>query len=134
MNKLRVVLDTNLLVSYFLTPKSSTAIVVRRVLDTCQVLVSQATMDEIVRVLNRLSQKGYFEAERVSQFIIEYRNIAEWILIIEYVQECRDPKDDKFLDLAVNGKADYIITGDKDLLVLNPFRNINITSPTNFWR
>ena len=128
MNKLRVVLDTNLLVSYFLTPKYSTA------MDTCQFLVSQATMDEVVRVLNRLSQKGYFKAERVSQFIIEYRNLAEWIPIIKYVKAkaCRDAKDDKFLDLAVNGNADYIITGDKDLLVLNPFRDIHITSPADF--
>jgi uncharacterized protein len=42
------------------------------------------------------------------------------------VQECRDPKDDKFLALAVNGEAHYLISGDKDLLVMHPFRNIAI--------
>ena len=42
------------------------------------------------------------------------------------IQACRDPKDDKFLELAVNGSAEVIVTGDKDLLVLDPFRGISI--------
>ncbi len=46
--------------------------------------------------------------------------------------ECRDPKDNKFLELAVAGNADCIVTGDKDLLVLNPFRDTKIISPANF--
>ena len=45
---------------------------------------------------------------------------------------CRDAKDDKFLEVAVNGKADYLITGDRDLLVLHPFREIQIVSPATF--
>ena len=46
--------------------------------------------------------------------------------VIEKVQECRDPKDEKILELALNGGAEYIISGDKDLLVLNPFRDVKI--------
>jgi hypothetical protein len=52
--------------------------------------------------------------------------------ITEYVTVCRDPTDDKFLDLAINGRADLILTGDKDLLVLNPFRGITIVAPVTF--
>ena len=52
--------------------------------------------------------------------------------IRDRVVECRDPTDDKFLDLAVNGRADLILTGDKDLLVLNPFRGIPIVAPSTF--
>ena len=48
------------------------------------------------------------------------------------ITECRDPKDNKFLELAVAGKADCIVTGDKDLLVLHPFRNIRIITPKEF--
>ena len=48
------------------------------------------------------------------------------------ISECRDPKDNKFLELAVAGKADCIVTGDKDLLVLNPFRGTKIISPIDF--
>jgi hypothetical protein len=48
------------------------------------------------------------------------------------IAECRDPKDNKFLELAVAGNADCVITGDKDLLILNPFRGIKIISPRDF--
>jgi predicted nucleic acid-binding protein len=50
------------------------------------------------------------------------------------VRECRDPKDDKFLELAVNGHADVIVSGDVDLLVLDTYRDIPITSPAAFAR
>jgi uncharacterized protein len=46
----------------------------------------------------------------------------------------RDPKDDKILDLALNGQAEYIVTGDKNLLVLNPFRNLKIITAEEFLR
>lgn len=48
------------------------------------------------------------------------------------IRACRDPKDDKFLELAVNGSASLIITGDKDLLALDPFRGIGIITPAGF--
>ncbi len=54
--------------------------------------------------------------------------------IIEKVQECRDPKDDKILELALNGGAKYIVSGDKDLLVLNPFRDVKIVTVEEFLR
>ena len=57
---------------------------------------------------------------------------AELVAITERLAECRDPTDDKFLELAVNGQADLIMTGDKDLLVLNPFRGIPIVAPVIF--
>jgi predicted nucleic acid-binding protein len=52
--------------------------------------------------------------------------------VTERVKECRDPKDDKFLELAVNGNATLIVSGDKDLQVLHPFRNIPVLSPREF--
>ena len=57
---------------------------------------------------------------------------AELVSITEPIVACRDPKDDKFLELAVNGGADVIVSGDADLLVLNPFRGIAIISPAVF--
>ena len=64
--------------------------------------------------------------------ITAYKEMVEWIPIIERVEECRDPKDDKFLELAINGNAEYLITGDKDLLVLDPFRETHILSAKDF--
>jgi putative PIN family toxin of toxin-antitoxin system len=54
---------------------------------------------------------------------------AELVPITERIAACRDPKDDKFLELAVNGHADLIVSGDADLLALNPFRGIPIITP-----
>jgi uncharacterized protein len=59
---------------------------------------------------------------------------AEPISISERIAACRDPRDDKFLELAVNGRAEMIVTGDRDLLSLNPFRNIPIVAPAVFVR
>jgi putative PIN family toxin of toxin-antitoxin system len=67
-------------------------------------------------------------------FLKYFRNYVKEIIISEQIKICRDEKDNKFLELAVNGNADFIITGDKDLLVLNPFRTIRIISPSLFFR
>ncbi len=58
--------------------------------------------------------------------------IAEPLMISERVAACRDPTDDKFLELAVNGYADLIVSGDADLLALNPFRGIAIITPAAY--
>lgn len=57
---------------------------------------------------------------------------AERIEISERIAPCRDPSVDKFLELAVNGKADMMVSGDADLLALNPFRDIPIVTPAAF--
>jgi putative PIN family toxin of toxin-antitoxin system len=61
--------------------------------------------------------------------LIEY---AFWVEVNTQVTVCRDPKDDKFLSLAVSGGATYIVTGDKDLLALDPFQGIRILTPSDF--
>ena len=59
---------------------------------------------------------------------------AELVEIVELISASRDPKDDKFLELAVSGRADLIVSGDADLLVLNPFRGIPVVTPAAFLR
>lgn len=56
------------------------------------------------------------------------------IEVVDVIKECRDPKDDKILELSISGKADLIISGDKDLLVLSPFRSIQIQSAEQFFK
>lgn len=128
----RVILDTNLLISRALTPHSLIASAVRLIIDHCDLLVSQATMDEFATVLYRIQTKGYIEQEDSLALLTAYKEMVEWVPIIERVQECRDPKDDKFLELAINGKAEYIITGDQDLLVLHPFKDTQIITAKDF--
>lgn len=61
-----------------------------------------------------------------------FDRIAERVPIVRIVRACRDPKHDKFVELAVNGAAQLIITGDADLLALNPFRGADILTPASY--
>jgi putative PIN family toxin of toxin-antitoxin system len=57
---------------------------------------------------------------------------AEWVDVDGRIAACRDPKDDKFLELAVSGRATCLISGDPELLVLSPFQEIPIVTPQAF--
>ena len=74
----------------------------------------------------------YFKYVATTLFLKALHAICEIVPIEKIIIACRDSKDDKFLELAVNGYADFIITGDKDLLVLHPFESIPILSPFDF--
>ena len=65
-------------------------------------------------------------------FLVQLGAVAEFISIVQLIRECRDPKDDKFLEVALNGRADAIITGDADLLALHPWRDVNIFAPVDY--
>ena len=74
----------------------------------------------------------YIPLEKRLKFLNLLSLKAEMIEITTPINLCRDPKDNKFLELAVHGKADYLISGDQDLLILNPFQEITILSPQAF--
>jgi putative PIN family toxin of toxin-antitoxin system len=57
---------------------------------------------------------------------------ARLVEVTVHVVECRDPRDNKFLELAISGNAECIVSGDQDLLVLHPFRGISIVKPRDF--
>ncbi len=66
------------------------------------------------------------------RFLVALLREAELVEITETVTDCRDAKDNKFLELALSGEADYIVSGDEDLLILSPFRGISILTPREF--
>src|SRR5437870_10058402 len=129
MARERVVVDTNVLISRLLLARSVSALAVRKAVDEGQLLASEATLDELAEVLSRRSFATYVSVKDRQQFFRLLGRVVEMVPITFRLQVCRDPKDDKFLELAVNGTADVIVTGDKDLLVLNPFRGIAIVAP-----
>ena len=124
----RFVIDTNVIVSSLLFPSSPPRLAFNKAYVAGKILASRVTILELEEVLNRKKFDKYISKEKRIQFIAKFFDDVEIIEIVETVIACRDRKDDKFLELAVNGKADYIITGDQDLLVLHPFRNIEIIS------
>jgi len=95
-------------------------------------LASDDTIIELADVLGRRKFNHYATVEERQEFLRLFDCIAERVPIVHTVRACRDPKDDKFLELAVNGAAQLIITGDTDLLALHPFRGIDILTPARY--
>lgn len=132
MTERRWVLDTNTLVSRLLMPGGTAGRAVDRALALGVPLVSDATLAELVTVLARPRFDRWVSLAERQQFVRLLGGVARHIPIIRQVQACRDPKDDKFLDVALNGEADALISGDQDLQVLDPFHGMRIVSPAVF--
>jgi putative PIN family toxin of toxin-antitoxin system len=132
MTRARVVIDTNVLVSRLILPQSLPAQAVRRAEQEALLLISEATMYELADVLARPRFDRYVSLDDRKSFLRRLGQIAESVSITQLVRECRDPKDDKFLEVALNGRADVIITGDADLLEMHPWREIAIMSPKDY--
>ena len=128
----RCVFDTNSVVSAALFADSVPARALMLALRLRVVLMSQDLADELADVLARPRFIRYSSLQERKTLLDNLMQQTEWVQITERVQACRDPNDDKILELAVNGEADYIVTGDDDLLVLNPFRRIAIVTPAEF--
>lgn len=95
-------------------------------------LVTKETIAELYDVVRRPKFDKYLpETERLDFLSVMIR-AAQVIELAAVVTDCRDPKDNKFLELALSGRATHIITGDSDLLVLHPFRGITIVKPKVF--
>ena len=130
---MRLVLDTNVLVSAILSPKSISAKVLNWGEDNGTILYSPNTLTEILSVLSRSKFAKYIDPEDIHGLSIRIKTAWIFIEILTQVKLCRDAKDDKFIDLALNGNASHLITGDNDLLVLHPIQNISIINPRTFW-
>ncbi len=129
---MRVVLDTNVIVSAVLLAGSIPRRAFDKALDEGKILISEPILLELVEVFSRKKLNKYFAEEERMRFLVALLKETELIEVTEVITDCRDAKDNKVLELAVNGKAHYIISGDDDLLVLNPFREILILRPREF--
>jgi len=128
---MRVVIDTNIVVSAAFKETSWPASVVRWVGTVGGLLKSVSTEREVFDVLERPRIARNTPPLFVRRLQQIFRD-AELVTITEPIAGCRDPKDDKFLELALNGRADVIVSGDADLLVLDGFRGIPIITPAAF--
>ena len=124
--------DTNILISAALINDSSPGISLRQALNIGNILFSQTTMEELLVTLNKTKFKKYIRPKDRFVFINRIMRKAIFVEVNHKINECRDPKDNKFLELALSGKADCIISGDEDLLILNPFRGIPILTANEF--
>ena len=126
------VFDTNTLISAALFRGGTAGEAFRHALNTGVVLLSEATFEEIDEVIAREKFDDYLTAEERGTFIEALVDRSRFANPTEKLQVCRDPDDDKFLELAVSESATCIVSGDADLLELNPFRGIPIMKPADF--
>lgn len=127
-----VVFDTNVLVSAALLAQSKPSLAVKWAARNDRLLASAATFSELVSTMEKPRFDRYTSlASRRAFVTFVYANI-QLVTIQSSVRACRDPDDDKFLEVAVNGGAGLLVTGDADLLALDPFEGISIITPADY--
>ena len=130
---MRLVVDTNVLVSILIRPGNALSALAERLDQPNHTLLYSAeTLAELVDVLRRRKFRKYTSPEDVTAFVEWFVEAGELVEVGEEVRGSRDPKDNKFLTLAVSGNANYLITGDDDLLVLEQVSATRIVSPARF--
>lgn len=134
MTERAVVCDTNVLISAALLKRSTARNAFDKALREAKLLLSAATIEELSSVLQRPKFDKYILPFERFRFLAALVDAATVLELDETISACRDPKDNKFLELAVCGKATCLISGDHDLLVLHPFRGIAIMTPDEFLR
>ncbi|HAZ00329.1 MAG TPA: putative toxin-antitoxin system toxin component, PIN family [Opitutae bacterium] len=127
-----IIIDTNIYVSYILYRSSSLSKNVAQAMQSHPYAFSVETMRELTEVVMRSKFDRYLSRQIRHRILKGIAFDAEWFTPSETICKCRDSKDDIFLELAVAAKADFFITGDEDLLVLDPFRKTRILTMADF--
>ena len=128
----RAVLDTNLIVSRLINREGTIGRAYDSLFHSCILLASDETLAELCKVGLRPTLERYASLAERAEAIQLYERAVETVFIDRIVLDCRDPKDNMILALALSGHADLIVTGDKDLLCLHPWRGIAILSPAEY--
>jgi hypothetical protein len=126
------VFDTNILLSAMFNDASTPAAALKKARGKGILLISEDVATEYIRVFSRAKFDKYVPEHMRFEFLENIISNALNVLTENNITDCRDPKDNKFLDLAITGKAGCIVSGDDDLLSLNPFRGVTILNPIDF--
>lgn len=128
-----LVIDTNVLISGLIFPKSKPNLAILKALSQYQVCVSNETFQEFVEVSHREKFTKYLAPADLQSFTDNFAKSVIFVEVTEKITDCKDPKDNKFLEVALSANAKYLITGDKrDLLSMNPYRKVEIISVSEF--
>ena len=132
MSRERVVVDTNVLISSLFLTTSTPAKAVEKAATNAQLVATTETLRELIEVLLLHKFDRYVRRDRREALLERVASLVEIVQVLQSIRASRDPTDDKFLEAAVNGRADVIVTGDRDLLDLNPFRGIAVVTPAAY--
>ena len=132
MKKIKIVLDTNIWISYLIS-KNSNQWDTLIFSDKIQIIYSEKLLNEFIEVTQRDKFRKFFSLEDL-EVILKF--LGDFAIFVESIGKkytlCRDLKDNFLLDLAVTAEADFLVTGDKDLLEIKTLENVKILSPTDF--
>jgi uncharacterized protein len=129
---MKIIFDCNLLVSGFIFKGGTTRKSWDKAKANHSIIISRNILDEYKRIFSHSKFDKYLTLEIRLELILEIQSVVKIVSVIHKVKTCRDPKDDMYLELDLSGKADSIVSGDADLLVLNPFEGIPITTAREF--
>jgi len=129
---MRVVVDTNVLVSFAIRPNQDFERLFDYLAGHSVTLVSEETIAELFAVLSREKFRKYIPQDSAIDYVEWYAGISESVIVTERVVACRDPKDNKFLSLAIVGKANCIVSADSDLLDMVAYEGIPIYRAAEF--
>lgn len=129
--KHRLIIDSNLWISFLLTSDYS-KVDPMFADNAIKLLFSQELIDEFVEVAQRPKFRKYFSLDDIEDLLTKVRAKAEFISVTSIVELCRDPKDNFLLALAQDGNATHLLTGDKDLLVLQKVGKTKILTITDY--
>ncbi|MCB1192274.1 MAG: putative toxin-antitoxin system toxin component, PIN family [Leptospiraceae bacterium] len=129
--KNRIILDTNLWIS-FLISKRLKKLDTLLYEDNLTLVFSQESLEEFIEVAKRPKFKKYLLATDLEKVIHLFNVYGELVEVVSTIELCRDTKDNFLLSLAIDSKADFLITGDKDLLTIKKFQMTEILTYTEF--
>lgn len=129
---MRIILDTNLWISFLISSKFDK---LDDLLFThqCKLLFSQELLEEFITVVKRPKIRKYISKRELEDVLETIDEVAEFVKVTSEVEMCRDPKDNFLLSLAIDGNADYLLTGDEDLLVLEKVGSSEIKTISYFF-
>lgn len=127
----RIIIDTNLWISFLISKRT-------KGLDECfndqslTIIFSQDLLDEFIEVVRRPKLKKYFSIADLESLLLQINLHAEFVHATSELSLCRDPKDNFLLSLAMDSNANFLLTGDKDLLELKKIGKTQILTLTQF--
>lgn len=127
-----IIFDTNVLISAALIKNSPTEKSLQKAIEYGLLAFSKQTLNELIEILKRPKFERYLSKVERQEFLKKILSVSLIFSPSRKFEICRDPRDNIFLDLIFESQADYLITGDQDLLVLNSFESAKIILPSDF--
>ena len=127
----RIIIDTNLWISFLIT-KNFTKLDEIIFSKKCVLVFSKELLEEFLTVAKRPKFRRFFSSSDIEEILETIQEYAEFIEVTSKTEVCKDPKDNFLLSLSMDGSADFLLTGDNDLLMLTKFRKTSIITISDF--